>query len=118
MCLRPNADCTQVWCLKRQAEYQRFLASQPAAVAEAPEQPATEEDLHPDNEWGIEVEEDEDGAAVSASAPPKPPVQPLGDDFKYAHEAAEKREIKEDEAVQDSGADLAELMSQLKAVQK
>jgi len=114
MCLRPNRDCSQHWCRKRQVEYQAYLASLPppeAAVAVE----AAAEDLHPDNEWGIEVEDEE---APSDPAPAGPSGQALSADFKYAHEAAQARELQQGEAVESSGADLSDLMSQLKAVQQ
>jgi len=118
MCLRPNKECTSYWCRKRQGEFQEYLARlpDPPVVQETgPEEP---KDLHPDNEWGIELGDDEDGGDAGGSAPSQPAASSLGADFKYAHEAATTVQPKAEDTVQDTGLDLSALMSQLKDVQK
>lgn len=116
MSLRPNPECSQHWCRKRQAEYRAHLASLPPPVARV-EVESAPVDLHPDNEWGIELGDDpsaaEEAGGSAASAAPS-----LGADFKYAHEAAAKQTLRADETVQDEGLDLASLMASLKDVQK
>lgn len=118
MVLRPNAECSQHWCRKRQAEHKAHLASLPPAVAQADVQSAPVE-LHPDNEWGIELDDEASSeAAASASADAGAAASSLGADFKYAHEAAAKQTLTAEETVQDQGLDLASLMASLKAVQQ
>jgi molybdopterin/thiamine biosynthesis adenylyltransferase len=119
MCLRPNTECSQLWCRKRQAEYQKHLASLPPPVAPVKAAETAPADLHPDNEWGIELGDDGgDASAPSQAAAGSSGAPALSSDFKYAHEAATKQTLTAEETVKDEGLDLADLMSQLKAVQK
>lgn len=50
MMVRPNPQCEDSWCRKRQDEYQAKLAAQPAKEKE--EVVEEEEVVHEDNEWG------------------------------------------------------------------
>jgi hypothetical protein len=116
MTLRPNAECGQPWCRQRQAMHRAYLAALPPPTAALPvDEPAVE--LHPDNEWGIELGDDADGGGCAPAAPDAATAA-LGADFKYAHEAATEQTLSAEETVQDQGLDLAALMSQLASVQK
>ena len=50
MIVKPNPQCGDSWCRKRQAEYQEKLANQPKV--EKIEEPEEEAVIHEDNEWG------------------------------------------------------------------
>mmetsp|Transcript_8705 Transcript_8705/g.22186 ORF Transcript_8705/g.22186 Transcript_8705/m.22186 type:complete len:532 (-) Transcript_8705:341-1936(-) len=115
MVLRPNPECSQAWCRKRQTEYQAYLASLPPPAPEQPEEAVAAIDLHPDNEWGIELSSDDIGEPAPEPTTSSAPA--LSSDFKYANEAASTVAPKPEDTVQDEGFDLASLMSQLKSVQ-
>ncbi|KAJ1629033.1 hypothetical protein T492DRAFT_1013790, partial [Pavlovales sp. CCMP2436] len=103
------------WCRKRQTEYQAYLASLPPPAPEQPEEAVAAIDLHPDNEWGIELSSDDIGEPAPEPTTSSAPA--LSSDFKYANEAASTVAPKPEDTVQDEGFDLASLMSQLKSVQ-
>lgn len=50
MTVRPNPQCEDSWCRKRQAEYAARVAARPKVEEKVEE--AEEEVVHEDNEWG------------------------------------------------------------------
>lgn len=62
MDLRPNPQCDDSWCMKRQAEYQ---ARPKEGKIEQVEE--VKEIVHEDNDWGIELVGEDDNAAVSST---------------------------------------------------
>ena len=53
MFVKPNPDCTNTYCIKRQKEYQIRLAEEVARKALLPkEEIKVEEIIHEDNDWG------------------------------------------------------------------
>ncbi|XP_035895715.1 ubiquitin-like modifier-activating enzyme 5 [Anopheles stephensi] len=62
MSLKPNPTCDDRFCLERQKEY----LAKPPSVVDAVAEPETEEPLHEDNLYGIELVEDDD-TPVAAS---------------------------------------------------
>ena len=122
MTLRPNPDCVSSWCRKQQAAFQKREAERKAAEALCPAAaaaPEAEQPLHASNEWGIEVESDEDGE-VAAAAPQPAARQQLAEGVQYAHVTSDqlKETVKEEDKLgKDDGADLASLMAQLSGVQ-
>lgn len=55
--LKPNPTCSDSWCLRRQKEFQSVEAIRLAdeALNAKPEEELVEEDLHPENEYKIEL---------------------------------------------------------------
>ena len=123
--MKPNPSCTNAVCRKRQSSYQALITSkayiekarreeEARLAAEAAE---AAKPLHEDNEWSIEVIDDDaegaEGAAVGGEG-----ALPTG--LKYempAADAAGDAEDEEDAAADASGADVEDLMSQLKSIQ-
>jgi len=82
---RPNPECSNNWCVKRQKEYQEWLKKQPKKAEPVKE---AKKIVHEENNWGISLGSDD--------SLPKQEVNPT---------------------VQvDEGADLSDLMSQLKSL--
>lgn len=52
MIVRPNPQCSDSWCKKRQAEYNAKKSQNDACKKDEPE-PKKEEIVHEDNEWGM-----------------------------------------------------------------
>lgn len=50
MTVRPNPQCEDSWCRRRQGEHAARVAAQPKVEEKAEE--AEEEVVHEDNEWG------------------------------------------------------------------
>jgi len=88
--MRPNPECSNQWCRKRQLEYQERIKNTPVVVVEVKEKKVE----HTENDWGIEI--------VSNAESSEGPV----------------KVDKKDEVVVDDGADLSDLMSQLKNLSK
>jgi hypothetical protein len=53
MTLRPNENCADSFCFKRQKEYNAYLEEQEKLLRDQPvkQEEVVEEDLHPDNEF-------------------------------------------------------------------
>lgn len=56
--MAPNPDCGSSWCRRRQKEWAERPKEEPPPPEAQIEEPA---DLHPENEWGIEVEDSTGG---------------------------------------------------------
>jgi ubiquitin-like modifier-activating enzyme 5 len=122
MTLRPNPECVSSWCRKQQAAFQKREAERKAAEAllPPPPPPPPEQPLHASNEWGIEVDSDEDGEVAAAAPQPAAARQQLAEGIEYAHVTSDqlKETVKEEDTLgKDDGADLASLMAQLSGVQ-
>ena len=134
MTLRPNPECTSYWCRKQQASYKAKMAELAAAAAAAGPAPAPEPEpyveLHASNDWGIEVDGDEDG---EVGAPPAAPPAPtpsssssamgdLAEGVQFLHVSSSQLApvvMKAGDQVASSGeVDLSDLMAALKEVQK
>lgn len=116
MTLKPNPACDDSWCVKRQAEERERMAKEEARrklhVVEE-QAPEKEEEMHPDNEWGISVVDD---AAGDPPVAVKSKHAEVAKGLEYAYEERTVEEADEDERVRDTGADLEDLMSQLKGL--
>ncbi|GAB4815026.1 hypothetical protein N2152v2_002072 [Parachlorella kessleri] len=127
--LKPNPGCTNSLCCRRQREWQEQAASRAASSSAAPEEETGP--LHETNEWGIEVVSDsqEEPSSGQAAAPaaavsgsngaggaPKGVELPAG--LQFAMPAAQQldEEVLRQEAVQDTGAGVDDLMAQLNAL--
>jgi len=71
--MAPNPDCGSVQCRKRQQEW----LDRPKEPEPVKAELAAPAELHPENEWGIEVVE-ESGDAPAAEAAPEPKVDTKG----------------------------------------
>mmetsp|Transcript_24404 Transcript_24404/g.40099 ORF Transcript_24404/g.40099 Transcript_24404/m.40099 type:complete len:440 (+) Transcript_24404:54-1373(+) len=112
MRLQPNPGCTSSWCRKRQAEYQAKLASQPPA----PKEEAQEEEkiVHTENDWGITME-----SVLAAEAPSEAVLGlPEGIHIAYETSAQIKPKVSIQDTVKLTEADVDDLASQLRALQR
>ncbi|WKX88058.1 hypothetical protein Q1695_008015 [Nippostrongylus brasiliensis] len=105
--MKPNDQCDDRFCRKRQKEYQAMLASmEPAKPAAAP---AEEQIVHEENNWGIELVDESKTVEEKTT---------VGEGLQYAYELPKSSEIEiepaEEEPSETSKQDLAALMSQLK----
>ncbi|PAV78816.1 hypothetical protein WR25_00507 [Diploscapter pachys] len=107
--IKPNPHCTERFCQERQKEYSEKLAKQPKEEVKVEE--STEEVVHEENEWGIELV-DESQPQVSNKALPS--GNSTGIELAYEVPSEGQKE----EAVEEkkSGASLASLMAQLKSI--
>jgi len=101
--LRPNVECTNSWCLKRQAQYQEKVKNEP------PKQVVKENKQvkHEANEWGISIISTDEEQPITQSS-----QVPIGTEHAYTIE--KKKVAVEDKVAVDESADLSDLMSQLK----
>jgi len=122
--MKPNPSCTNSMCRKRQSSYQALITSkayiektkreeEARLAAEAAE---AAKPLHEDNEWSIEVIEDDGGASTEAE-------KSLPSGLKYEMpeaDAAAGGDDAEDEGetmAESSDANVEDLMSQLNSIQ-
>jgi len=117
MSLKPNETCSDSFCVKRQQEFKIREAQRLAELSnQTVEIEQIEEDLHPDNEFQIELcEEGEDLPDISK---PKDKLNNTGVKYAYLPPVASSdnnpssEETKTDEL---SSASLADLMAKLKS---
>ena len=119
MTLRPNPECVSRACRMQQQLFQQREAER-VAQGPPPEAPAEPEaPLHASNEWGIELEDDDE--AEDAVPAPTAPRQQLAEGIQYAHVTSDqvKTTVKAEDTVgADDGTDLSSLMAQLSGIQK
>lgn len=120
MTLKPNPGCSDLWCVKRQAEEQKRAAEEERRRDSEKKEVVVQEDeeIHPENDWGISVVQDdaaEEAMVASERIQPKRAVE-VAEGLKFAYEENNTQEVKEEDTVKDTGADLADLMSQLKGL--
>lgn len=141
MALKPNPACGELWCLRQQ---KRVAKEREEAAASAATNGADERhehgdgeeavELHPDNDWGISLVDDDgddkgDAADVggsSSSAGLRGAVEDqktekkatdLPEGVRFAYEANEDSAGADNsDVVKASGADLGDLMAQLKGL--
>jgi len=125
MVLRPNPECTSYWCRKQQAAYKERTAAAAAAAALCPAAdaaPAEVVELHASNDWGIEIEGDDDEVveAVAGGAGASG-MGALAEGVQYAHVSSSQVApvVKEEDMVSSTAGevDLGDLMAQLKGIQ-
>ena len=119
MTLRPNPECVSRACRKQQQLFQQREAER-VAQGPPPEAPAEPEaPLHASNEWGIELEDDDE--PEDAVPAPTAPRQQLAEGIQYAHVTSDqvKTTVKAEDTVgADDGTDLSSLMAQLSGIRK
>jgi len=102
MRMRPNDQCDEYYCRKRQAEYQAMLAARPKVEEVVVVEEAV---VHEDNEWGISCVEEDAGEEQGSTA------LVSGVSLAYAPKA---REVGEEGAVEENeGESLEELMAKM-----
>jgi ubiquitin-like modifier-activating enzyme 5 len=110
--MKPNAECDNKDCVKRQGEYKVKLAAAPK-VEKKQEEPAKPK--HETNEWGITVVDDDDDEEEEPVAP-KAAQESLPDGLVRSFDAA-KLDVKPGDIVQtDDALDLDDLAAQLKGL--
>lgn len=109
--LKPNATCTDSWCLKQQA----IAAARPKV--EVVEEVAVDEGpLHEDNEFGIElVDESEPVVTVTTG---KEAAKESGTGLRLAYDApvAEEQQVDTSSTVNVDDVSLEELMKQMNSI--
>lgn len=111
MSLKPNVQCTDRFCLQRQKEYN----ARPK-VEKAIEENATDEVVHQDNIYGIELVSEDEGES-SAPSSSKTTVN-VGVGLKLAYEAPiiDDEPTNEASSNANDGVSLEELMAQMKSI--
>lgn len=104
--MKPNPECDNSFCVRRQHEYKEYLKTKPKEEKIVEEVKPV---VHEDNEWGITLvsASDQEGPAT---APPSNP------NLEYAFETTRTVVVNESTTVQTEGEDLAELMKKFKAL--
>lgn len=103
MDLRPNPQCDESWCRKRQEEFQ---ARPKVEVEEVRED--VKVIMHEDNDWGIELVSEDDNAPLTSA-----PVTSTG--LKFAFEAP-THTSNEQHSIANDGVSLEDLMAQMKSM--
>lgn len=103
MDLRPNPQCDESWCRKRQEEFQ---ARPKVEVEEIRED--VKVIMHEDNDWGIELVSEDDNAPLTSA-----PVTSTG--LKFAFEAP-THTSNEQHSIANDGVSLEDLMAQMKSM--
>lgn len=119
MTLRPNPACCDSWCIKRQKEVQlREIEEAKTRASDPVHEDKEEEDIHPENEWEISlVGDDTDCNTGSSLDPSRTPKVELAEGVKFAYEEGDgKDDVLEEEKVKDTGANLNDLMAQLRGL--
>ncbi len=106
--LKPNKECSNNWCLKRQKEYKEV-------VQEVKEVPVKKVVLHEDNEWGISLvnnKEDDNTPSITTT------TNTASVGLKYEYTVEKVIVAAEDQVKVGEEVDLSDLMNQLKSLSK
>jgi len=107
MSMKPNKQCDEYFCRKRQEEFEAELAARPAVIEQIVEEEVI---VHEDNDWGISlVDEDSQDPAAEGGAPDL--VEGVSQAYSRSSNSMSQpvEEVTEEEQV-----DLEELMKQMK----
>lgn len=124
MTLRPNPSCTDSWCMKRQLEVKKREAVEAEKGLDHRKQIDDEkkdedEELHPENEWDISVVEQDSSESKTTKTNARARYEGVelseGLRFQYESNTGEEK-VAEEDKVQPSGADVNDLMTQLKGL--
>jgi len=109
MSMKPNQQCDEYFCKKRQEEFAAEVAARPAVVEEVV---VEEEVVHEDNDWGISLV-DEDSQDPTA-------VEPVGDLVEGVSQAYTRPAVIDDDddvvETADNEISLEDLMAQMKSM--
>ena len=123
--VKPNAECGNAECLRRQAEHETYLASPEYAETLERERRANEEaarlesekPLHEDNEWEITCRGETDTGLEASTRVESSPTLADGVEFSMPEALKLDATTLDQLRVQDtSGQDLSALMAQLKSL--
>ncbi|XP_050689406.1 ubiquitin-like modifier-activating enzyme 5 [Eriocheir sinensis] len=115
MTVRPNPQCEDSWCRKRQAEYAARVAARPKVEEKVEE--VEEEVLHEDNEWGISLVDDDAPAATTTTSAPSSQVSGLAEGITTAYDRPAPSDPTDDmTSTADDGTSLDDLMAQMKSL--
>lgn len=123
--VKPNAECGNAECLRRQAEHETYLASPEYAETLEKERRANEEaarlesekPLHQDNEWEITCHGEADTGFEASTRVDSGPTLADGIEFSMPEALKLDATTLDQLRVQDnSGQDLSALMAQLKSL--
>lgn len=117
MTLRPNPSCSDPMCVSRQREAIERLTAETVDKLHMNEEAGDmgdrhTEEIHPENEWGISLVE-EDVKRGGSSEQEGSSVLSKGVRYEYEEKGA-RDVVPEQDKVQTDGADLSNLMAQLK----
>jgi len=104
MRMRPNEQCDEYYCRKRQAEHQAMLAARPKVEEVVVVEEAV---VHEDNEWGISCVEEDAGEEQGSTAVVS------GVSLAYAPQAREVAEEVVEVEQEEEGESLEELMAKM-----
>lgn len=107
MTLRPNTQCDDRHCLARQKEF----AAKPKPVEEAVVE-EVDQQLHDDNEWGIELVDDSQPEESTKSAAPSN----VSEGLRLAYEAPAPEVTSSENTVAATDVSLDDLMAQMKSM--
>lgn len=128
MTLKPNPSCGDSSCVKRQEEVARLgssLCSNPDLKVAGDGPADNVGELHPENEWGITLSESSEAqnieipnssAAMGDNGTAKTTQQSTTSLLRYAYEGVDTKPIPDEDKVQDSDANIADLMKKLKGL--
>lgn len=110
--IKPNPQCDDRFCQKRQKEYEEKKANEPVIEEEKSTEVAV---VHEENEWGIECVEDEEIESSNSTSQQQAPTTVQG--LKFAYDAPERQNEEETKSAQTSKPiDLSSLRNQLKGL--
>lgn len=114
MALKPNPQCDDNNCVKRQAEFQEQERLNPKE--EVVEE--VEEVIHEDNEWHIELVEEDEPTQADVGVAPTTKTEELAEGLELAYDAPEVTEngVEPVEAEGGDGQSLEDLMAQMKSI--
>jgi ubiquitin-like modifier-activating enzyme 5 len=119
MRLYPNTECPNSACCARQTDFKvSGKATMMPWVLEEEAAPAAA--VHDDNQWGISCDDDNGTADASGDAAADAEIAaalPEGVEMQYSRAAAPNTEGTNAETVETGGANVADLMAQLKGLQ-
>ncbi|XP_038625547.1 ubiquitin-like modifier-activating enzyme 5 isoform X2 [Tachyglossus aculeatus] len=108
MAMKPNSQCGDKNCRKKQEEYKKKVAAEPKVAVVEQE----EEVVHEDNDWGIELVSEVSEEELKATSGPVPD---LPEGITVAYTVPEKEEVTPPgETVEESEQSLDELMAKMK----
>lgn len=111
MTVKPNPECSDSECQKRQAEFKLYEATKPKAVEEVK---VEETVVHEDNDWGISLVSETTEEEL-AKGEGETPELTAGVQLAYTTPAANQGGDQGD-SVEDSGQSLEELMRQMQSL--
>nr|XP_045616516.1 ubiquitin-like modifier-activating enzyme 5 [Procambarus clarkii] len=112
MTVKPNPQCEDTWCRKKQAEFAAKKASEPKLEKQEVKE---EEVIHEDNEWGICLVDDATPDDAVSSASTQMPFLAQGITLAYERPAPAANEV-ESKVTDTDDTSLDDLMAQMKAL--